>query len=168
MYEFDALERFHKDLKRGFHPATTEKINRSEMDLLVTLKKFPGQPFRFYGRHIHLEKSSFSYVVDLLVLKELVVKQDDQEDRRKKTLVLTEKGETTVEELKSQYKAYIDKKMSIFTAEEQKDIRQALEVIKEHGAKLHELTRKEHDMKKKEMMHHHMDPHHMRDHKMHD
>jgi len=136
MFKLDVLERFHKDVKRDFHPAVTTKINRSEMDLLLVLNEVPDQPFGFYGHHIHLEKSSFSYIVDLLVLKELVEKVEDQDDKRKKTLVLTKKGKKIVEELEKQYEEYYTKRISIFSEEELVALEQSVAVIKRLSKKM--------------------------------
>ena len=130
MFKLDVLERFHKDVKRDFHPAVTIKINKSEMDLLLVLNEVPKQPFRFYGRHIHLEKSSLSYIIDLLVLKELVIKIEDVNDKRKKTLELTSKGLEIVEELNTQYDDYYKNRISIYSEEELVKLKEAVAVIK--------------------------------------
>lgn len=130
MFKLDVLERFHKDVKRDFHPETTIKINGSEMDLLLVLNEVPNQPFGFYGHHIHLEKSSFSYVVDLLVLKGLVEKEEDELDRRRKTMILTPSGKAIVNELNKQYDAYYQNRMSIFSEEELNELKEAVELIK--------------------------------------
>ncbi|GEM_PF-1855663 len=130
MFKLNVLERFHKDVKRDFHPAVTTKINKSEMDLLLVLNEMPNQPFGFYGHHIHLEKSSFSYIVDLLVLKELVIKIEDENDKRKKTLELTSKGREIVHELTTQYEDYYQKRISIYSKEELKQLEDAVSVIK--------------------------------------
>ena len=130
MFKLDVLERFHKDVKRDFHPAVSTKINRSEMDLLLILNEVPNRPFRFYGHHIHLEKSSFSYVVDLLVLKGLLVKSEDVNDKRKKMLELTSKGQEIVRELNTQYDDYYEKRINIYSEEELKQLKEAVAVIK--------------------------------------
>lgn len=136
MFKLDVLERFHKDVKRDFHPETTIKINRSEMDLLIILNEVPNKSFRFYGHHIHLEKSSFSYVVDLLVLKGLVTKEEDEFDKRKKTLNLTENGKNTVDELNKQYEAYYQRRMSIFNEKELSKLKEAVKLIDGMSKKL--------------------------------
>lgn len=139
MFKLDVLERFHKDVKRDFHPAVTTKINRSEMDLLLVLNEVPNQPFGFYGHHIHLEKSSFSYIVDLLVLKELVVKVEDENDKRRKTLELTNKGKNIVQELQTQYETYYQNRIGIYSKEELKELEEAVIVIKKLSKKMKEF-----------------------------
>ena len=139
MFKLDVLERFHKDVKRDFHPAVTTKINKSEMDLLLILHEKPNQPFKFYGHHIHLEKSSLSYIVDLLVLKELVIKVEDVDDKRKKTLELTSKGLKIVQELVSQYDDYYKKRISIYSEEELLKLKEAISVIKVLSKKMRDF-----------------------------
>lgn len=136
MFKLDVLERFHKDVKRDFHPATSIKINRSEMDLLIILNEVPNKSFKFYGHHIHLEKSSFSYVVDLLAIKGFVIKEEDELDKRKKTLVLTEAGKNIVNELNHQYEAYYQQRMSIFNETELSELKKAVKTIDAMSKKL--------------------------------
>lgn len=136
MFKLDVLERFHKDVKREFRPSTSVKINRSEMDLLLVLSRVAEKSFRFYGRHIHLEKSSFSYVVDLLTLKDLVSKEENEQDKRRKSLKLTSKGEQIVNELKEQYEAYYENRMSIFNSDELTELETAVKTIDELSQKL--------------------------------
>lgn len=135
MYQLDVLERFHKDIQRDFRPEVSIKINKSEMDLLLVLNEVPDRPYGFYGHHIHLEKSSFSYVVDLLVLKGLVIKIEDGEDRRRKSLQLTPKGISLLNEITNQYEEYFQKAMSVFTTEELVDLENAVETIRKLSKK---------------------------------
>ncbi|MFA6801080.1 MAG: MarR family winged helix-turn-helix transcriptional regulator [Acholeplasmataceae bacterium] len=144
MLELDILEKFHKDVRRGFHPELPIKLNRSEVDLLMVVKELPKRPFEFYGHHIHLEKSSFSYVVDLVSVKGLVEATEDPYDRRRKSLELTPKGLEFVDELTAQYQVHYDQKMSIFSAEELKTLETSVAAIKILSKKLRD------DMDKKE------------------
>lgn len=139
MFKLDVLERFHKDVKRDFHPAVSVKINRSEMDLLLVLQEMPNQPFRFYGHHIHLEKSSLSYIIDLLVLKGLVIKIENESDKRKKTLELTSNGLEIVQELTSQYDEYYQKRISIYSEKELEKLTEAVAVIKVLSKKMRDF-----------------------------
>ena len=85
MVDFRDLERFAKGISRGFHPAVSINVNRSEVGLLMMLSEEKRRPFKHYGSRLHMEKSSFSYIVDLLVLKELVIKVEDENDKRRKS-----------------------------------------------------------------------------------
>ena len=89
--------------------------------------------------YIHLEKSSFSYVVDLLVLKELVISVEDENDKRRKTLELTSKGKKIVEELNNQYEEYYTRRMSIFSEEEINELKESMVVIKRLSKKMKEF-----------------------------
>jgi DNA-binding MarR family transcriptional regulator len=145
MLDFKELERFAKDMKRGFRPHVSEKVNRSEVDLLMLVSRDPNQSFRRYGKHIHLEKGSFSYIVDLLVVKGLVIKIEDEEDKRRKTLEITEKGESLVKELGQQRDEYIKKRLSIFTKEEIEQLENVVKVTEQFGEKLRQAFPHEED-----------------------
>lgn len=136
MIKLKDVERFTKDLQRGFRPATKVKVNRSEVRLLLMLNDMPERPFRDYGKQLQVEKSSFSYIVDLLVLKELVNKVEDENDKRRKTLKITEKGYALIAELQQQHEAYLKERMSIFTEDEMDQLENAFNVISSAGEKI--------------------------------
>lgn len=138
MSDYKEFERFSRDLKRGLKPAVSVKVNKSEVDLLMLVSRMPNHPFRHYARMIHLEKSSFSYVVDLLVLKGLVEKVEDPEDKRRKSLVITDKGNELVKELGKERDEFISNRLSVLTDEEKVELDQALETVKRLGEKIRE------------------------------
>lgn len=138
MLDFKELERFAMGIKRGFRPSVSIKVNKSEVDLLMLVSRKPDRSFREYGRRIHLEKSSFSYIVDLLVLKELVVKVEDEEDKRRKTLRITEKGEDLVKELGKQRDDYINEVLSVLSKDEKEELEKAVATVKKLNGKIRE------------------------------
>ena len=124
------FEKFHRDLRKGFKPSTHIRVNPSEVALLKSLEKEPNMSFKFYGRHLKLEKSSFSYIVDLLEIKGLVAKEEDKEDRRRKSLELTEKGKALVEELNQEFEVYLEKRFEHFSKEDLEDLENAYDIIR--------------------------------------
>ncbi|MBI9009155.1 MAG: winged helix DNA-binding protein [Tenericutes bacterium] len=139
------FEKFHKDLRKGFKPSTHIRVNPSEVALLKSLEKEPNMPFKFYGRHLKLEKSSFSYVVELLEVKELITKSEDPEDRRRKSLELTEKGKALVEELNEEFDKYLEKRFEHFSKEDLEDLGKAYEIIKRLNKVLEQSRPKRHE-----------------------
>lgn len=133
---FRVLEKFSKDIERGFRPEVDKKLNRNEVELLFLVDEKPDMPFKEYGHILHLEKSSFTYLVDLLEAKELAIKLDDEEDKRKKSIVLTEKGKKTVEILEVQHHEFMQKRLSLFSKEEFEALKKAVEVIESLEKKL--------------------------------
>jgi DNA-binding MarR family transcriptional regulator len=145
MVDFRDLERFAKGISRGFHPAVSINVNRSEVGLLMMLSEEKRRPFKHYGSRLHMEKSSFSYIVDLLVLKELVIKVEDENDKRRKSIELTQQGKSIVDELKTQHQTYVNEKLSVFSKEELKELEEAVKVVKKLGEKLRQVNEREHD-----------------------
>lgn len=135
-YNYDVFNKFAKYFKKGFKPNTTPKLNPSEVELLVAVKRQPNMPMFFYGRVIKLEKSSMSYLMDLLEVKKLVMKLENPEDKRRKSLVLTETGEKMVLELKKQHGAFVKERLEIFTEEEKIKLNTAYGILLDLDKKL--------------------------------
>lgn len=133
---FRVLEKFSKDIERGFRPEVESKLNRNEVELLFLVKHKPNMPFREYGHILHLEKSSFTYLVDLLEAKELAVKLEDEKDRRKKAIQLTDKGLKTVDVLEEQHHKFMQERFKVFSSEELANLKNAVEVIEKLEKKI--------------------------------
>ncbi|MCD4826379.1 MAG: winged helix DNA-binding protein [Acholeplasmataceae bacterium] len=133
---FRVLEKFSKDIERGFRPEVEFKLNRNEVELLSLVKHKQELPFREYGRILHLEKSSFTYLVDLLEAKDLIVKLEDENDRRKKAIQLTDKGVKTVEILEEQHHEFMQERFKLFNDEEFEQLKTAVKVIEKLLKKL--------------------------------
>ena len=142
---FKVLERFGKGIEKGFRPILEFKLNRTEIELLMLLEHKPDMPFKDYGRMIRLEKSSFTYLVDLLETKGLVNKIDDEDDRRRKYLEITQKGKDTVIKLKELHHEFMQERLKIFTETEIKELRKAVETIERLTEKLPERPRPDRD-----------------------
>ncbi len=141
-FEIHLFEKFTRDILKEFKPETEKRFNRSEVELLTVLAKEKGKPFRHYGKRVKLEKGSFTYLVDLLVEKGLVLKIIDQFDRRKKTLDLTEKGNKMVEDVNRQFVEYIEKKFEVFNEEDLKSLDLAFNIIERLDKKYMENEKK--------------------------
>lgn len=146
-YNYDMFDKFAKYFKKGFKPETNPKLNPSEVELLIAAKRHPNKPLFFYGRIIRLEKSSMSYLIDLLEVKNLIEKLDDKEDKRRKSLVLTQTGEKIVEELHKQHKEFVLKRLEVFTEAEQEKLDEAYAILLELESKLEENRKKHPDFK---------------------
>ena len=142
---FKVLERFGKGIEKGFRPILKFKLNRTEIELLMLLEHKPGMAFKDYGKIMRIEKSSFTYLVDLLETKELINKIDDEEDRRRKYLELTQKGKDTIIKLKELHHEFMQERLKIFSEAELKDLKNAVETIERLAKKLPERPKEERD-----------------------
>ncbi|XMB72240.1 hypothetical protein RJI07_09055 [Mycoplasmatota bacterium WC30] len=127
--ELGMFQKFVKDVRKDFNPETGTRFNRSEIDLLSVLSVEKGKTFRFYNDHVKLEKGSFTYLVDLLVEKGMIVSLTNSNDRRKKTLELTDKGTELIENVNKQFLTYIHNKFAIFNKKDIKDLNHAFDII---------------------------------------
>lgn len=144
MIDVTVLRKFSHEIHKGFKPQLTMKINKKEVELLMALTKDPNKPMRKYGRHLRLEKGSFTYVVDLLEAKGLIERILDEEDKRKRTLSLTTKGNTIVEEILVQHDVYIENRFAVFNENEEKELSAAIETIGRLFEKLPEVKHHRH------------------------
>lgn len=91
---------------------------------------------------MRLEKSSFSYLVDLLDTKKLIEKVEVEDDRRKKTIKLTLKGSEVIKNLQIQHHDFMQDRLSIFTSEELSELSNAVKIIEKLIKKLPNEPRK--------------------------
>lgn len=146
-FKYDVFNKFAGYFRRGFKPETEPRLNPSEVELLQAIKRHPDMPLFLYGKVIRLEKSSMSYLVDLLEVKKLIEKQEDQEDRRRKSLTLTAEGEKMVEELNKQHTKFVEERLKVFTDSEKEKLDEVYATLLELESKLDEHRKKHPDFK---------------------
>lgn len=139
---YKEFEKFSRNLSRGFRPNLDEKLNPSAIHLLARISHKEDLPIFAYGKMLRLEKSSMSYLVDLLEAKDLVLKKEDPHDRRRKSLVLTDKGKTVAKDLKEQHKEFLNEKLSVFDENQLAKLAEAYETVLKLGKILEESTPK--------------------------
>lgn len=113
---------FSDRVLRGFRPELDVPLNRTEVQLIVLVNHQKNKPMKFYGSRLNLEKGSFTYVVDSLEDKGYVNRVQSEEDKRSRSLVLTEKGQELANDIKSQHDEYINEKLEVFTDSEVEEI----------------------------------------------
>ena len=136
MKDVKILRKFAQQVHSGFRPQLNLKLNKKEVELLVLLDNKPDMPMHECGRHLHLEKGSFTYVVDLLEAKGLILRTLDEEDKRKRTIKLTDLGKETFKEIHEQHEVYIENRLSVFSEEEITELNKAIETVERLAQKL--------------------------------
>ena len=142
MKDITILRKFEHEVHKGFKPTLPVKLNQKEVELLVLLENKPERPMHWYGHHVRLEKGSFTYLVDLLEAKELITRVQDDEDKRKRSLSLSDKGKELSLDIQAQHHIYIDNRYSCFTEEEQNELDKAIEVFEKLLPKLPEVPKR--------------------------
>lgn len=127
--ETKILQQFDLEVKRDFRPDIPVDLNPKEVELVLLIHKFPLRNMGYYGKEIHMEKGSLTYVASQLLSKELISKSENPSDSRSALLDLTESGKRLAAVIRDQLNAHIDKRFSIFTDFELRQLEFAVETI---------------------------------------
>ncbi len=130
MIDFGALNRIGRDIRKSFEPSLEIKLRKTEVHLLTLIDRHPEEPFIFYGKRIGLQRSSFTYLVETLEHKGLVIKKDSNSDKRTKVLCLTEEGKLITRDIERQFEVYLTEKLSVFDKDELEKLNHHVEQIK--------------------------------------
>jgi DNA-binding MarR family transcriptional regulator len=136
MIDFGALNRIGRDVRKGFIPTLDMKLRNREVQLLSMIQKHPNEPFIFYSERLGLERSSFSYMAEVLELKGLILRKNSKDDKRVKYLTLTKKGISLTDEIERQFQQYLENMLSKLSKKEVNDVDQAVETIKNIMSKI--------------------------------
>ena len=135
---------FTDHVMRGFNREIDVNLRNIEMHLLVMVNEQPNRPLHVYARHIGLEKGSFTYLLEVLEEKGYLLRKEDSADRRRKYIVLTEKGKEVTAYIQDKENAYVEKVLNTFSIEEQQTIKDAAAILDNYLKKEHEKHGKRH------------------------
>jgi DNA-binding MarR family transcriptional regulator len=138
------LDKFSRTIMHTFRPQVDIDLKPKEYHLVTMLMQKPNRPLHEYAHHIGLEKGSFTYLVQVLELKGLLTRLDDENDRRKKTLVLTDEGKSLAITLDKQFNDHINHVLSDLSKDEKEKLDEAFETIKSILPKLPKPHREHH------------------------
>lgn len=138
MIETRILSQFDREIKQDFAPTLNIDLNPREVELILLAYKFPGAPMGYYGRAIGMEKGSFTYLCELLIEKDLIVRQENPKDSRSKLLILTDQGNSIAEIIRKQLDLYLFNRLKVFTEYELCQLQYAIDTIKHLSRQFHE------------------------------
>lgn len=118
------------ELKKDFKPRLRIKLNPNEWKLLLLIQHIPNENLSFYTQEIHLEKGSFTYLVDLLLKKDLIGILTNELDRRSKKLNLSHQGFLIAQDIRQQLDHHIKNSLSFLTALEKNELEECLSTSK--------------------------------------
>jgi DNA-binding MarR family transcriptional regulator len=104
-------------------------LTLSQSSALVDLERFESLRPLELARHLQLEKSSISRLVEVLASKHFILISDDPNDRRSKMLRLTDKGKETVKKIHRISDQIIKDVLKYVPEKEHVEISQAFEKI---------------------------------------
>jgi DNA-binding MarR family transcriptional regulator len=93
------LRRAHQRASAIFQEIMTEKLTPPQFAALVKIRDFGTVSQNRLGRAVAMDPATSQGVTQRLLAKNLIVRRDDPEDRRRALLSLTPEGEAMVERL---------------------------------------------------------------------
>jgi|GEM_PF-1454065 len=121
---------FMRTIMSGFHKTECcNNLNPTQKKTLMLLHHREKIAITELGKRMNMEKGSFSSVVESLLSNELIIKKQDNADKRKYLLELTEKGAETVSEIQEAFKIHIETLLKDFKDDEVNEISQALTTL---------------------------------------
>jgi|SoiMethySBSTD1v2_1073268.scaffolds.fasta_scaffold806217_2 DNA-binding MarR family transcriptional regulator len=105
------------------------ELSLSQLKLLMVLSRDGEQPLKDLAEHLVLSLPAASRAVDGLHRRDMVVRREDDEDRRQKQIAITETGEAVVASLSAARLAGIETFIATLTTQEQENLARALAPI---------------------------------------
>jgi len=130
---------FRKKLFKHKRRSNEGHIPHSYYHVLKVLKKRGELPMSKISSRIHISKSNMTLLIDKLEEKGLVERIPDKKDRRVINIVLTEKGNNLLTNLRKYSNNEIKKNLSVLSTEDQEKLYDSVENIKEILMKLENI-----------------------------
>jgi len=108
-------------------------INFPQLRILFRVRAQPGIDLRTLAEQIGISASAASQQVDKLVDQDLVVRKDDPDDRRRLSLVLTDRGQQATGEISRASRSYLEAALSSLSQSELADLHRILSHILENA-----------------------------------
>jgi DNA-binding MarR family transcriptional regulator len=105
-------------------------ISIPQFRTLAFVQRNPDSSLSSLAEHLGLTLPSVSKLVDGLVNKKLVIRQESKVDRRRLTLVLTQTGASIVNSARAEAHASLAKKLAGLSDEELETIYQAMQLLR--------------------------------------
>jgi DNA-binding MarR family transcriptional regulator len=105
------------------------ELSLSQLKLLMVLEREGEQPLKDLAEHLHLSLPAASRAVDGLHKRDMVVRREDDADRRQKRIAITAPGSEVVARMSAARLAGIEGFIETLTTQEQEDLAKALAPI---------------------------------------
>ncbi len=122
-----AMRGIRKQLRK--HGAQVLSVPQFRTLLFISRNK--GASLSEVAEHIGLTMPSMSALVDGLVTRDFVVRRTHEEDRRRMTLMLTGRGETTLRAAREGTQRYLTERLSRFSETERGTVVRAMRILRQ-------------------------------------
>lgn len=146
----------HRSMGRMFHFGKSHNLSFSQMIILHMLyraeKHRPDQEITVshISEHMDISNSAVSQLLKKLLQSDYILFQEDREDRRKKKLLISDKGKEMVRLSHKARSAWVKELIELFSQEEAESLKEPLELFLEKLKGLDPPPHKHHHHKEKD------------------
>ncbi len=127
----DTIPLVMRTIRAEFRSQRSNDLSVPQFRTLAYLDSNDGASLSSLANHIGLTLPSMSKLVDELVSRDLVQRNEYQQDRRRICLCLTTQGKSELEAVHSHTEAFLAGKLSSLSNEELTTIAHALQILKD-------------------------------------
>jgi len=138
--ELDIFLEMMRILSEDFKPKVDIRLKKMEFKTLMEIKFSEGNSMGYYCEKVSLENGSFTYLADKLEKKGFIKRIYDEADRRKKVLILTEKGQAITDEVHRQFERHLMGKLDLLDAADKDTLIATITTLKEIKSKIKERS----------------------------
>ncbi len=142
----DRITIFPQFIKKVFYEHDISKlnlaINKTQINILMCINENNDKSMSEISQMNGLEKSSFTRSVDYLEKYGFITRNSPENDRRKITLSLTNKGIKAAKIIKDDFDVYLESLISDFSEKEKKEFFESLTAISKYMNKILERKKR--------------------------
>ncbi len=127
----DVVPLVMRGIRKQLRKHGAQVLSVPQFRTLLFISRNKGASLSEVAEHIGLTLPSMSTLVEGLVARNFVVRRTHQDDRRRMTLMLTERGETTLRSAREGTHAYLTERFSRFSEAERGTIVRAMRTLRE-------------------------------------
>ncbi len=125
-------------LMHGYSIPEQTGLNKTQVRTLMMIHWHHSSNMGYISRRLNLEKGSFTAIVDSLRRKKLIELVPVPGDRRKKQVVLTDRGRKMVHSLQNSFAQHLKRNLAVLTEKQQTELFTAAETLRRIAEKLEE------------------------------
>lgn len=118
-------------IRKEFRSRRDPDLTLPEFRSLAFINRAPGCSLNEVAEHIGLEPPSASKLVDSLVRRGLVSRQEDSDDRRRIRLSILPKGKTSIDAAFEHTREFLAERLAHLSESQSHELLQAIETLKE-------------------------------------
>ncbi len=112
------------------HFVEDKDINKTQLRCLLYLNNYGVDNMSTLCSKLNVEKGSITSLVDDLTKKGYVLRQRDEVDKRRYSLIITDPGKELTEKFQVEYTGYLINKLERLTAKQDREIQDAIKKLR--------------------------------------